>query len=174
MDLTTTDRELIVILMVRPSEQRDDVCPHQLTMSLVPRAELPRASALTNSLRQLFPAFGTAAFATILTTRHAFHFSSMSQTVTPDSLGAVRALSQLEQSAGAAPGMNGRANEAAIQMLDQIVHREAFINAFNDVFLIASIMVFVALIPAVFLRKSQPEEAAQLATAGDPALEPAD
>ena len=94
--------------------------------------------------------------------------------MTPDSLGAVRALSQLEQSAGAAPGMNGRASEAAVLMLDQMVHREAFINAFNDVFLIASIMVFVALIPAVFLRKSQPEEAAQLATSGDPVLEPAD
>jgi EmrB/QacA subfamily drug resistance transporter len=175
MDLTTTDRELIIILMVRGVSSALMFVPAvTLTMSLVPRAELPRASALTNSLRQLFPAFGTAAFATILTTRQAFHFSSMSQTVTPDSLGAVRALSQLEQSAGAAPGMNGRASEAAVLMLDQMVHREAFINAFNDVFLIASIMVFVALIPAVFLRKGQPEEAAQPASDGGPAPEPAD
>ena len=70
--------------------------------------------------------------------------------------------------------MNGRANQAAIQMLDEIVDREAYISAFNDVFLIASIMVFAALIPAVFLRKRQPEAVTQAGTGADPGPEPAD
>ncbi len=175
LDLTTTDSELITVLVVRGVSSALMFVPAiTLTMSLVPRSELPRASALTNSLRQLFPAFGTAAFATILTARQAFHFSSLSQTVTPGSLEAVRVISQLEQSAGAVAGMNGRANQAAIQMLDEIVDREAYISAFNDVFLIASIMVFAALIPVVFLRKRQPEAVTQAGTGAGPGPEPAD
>ena len=175
LDLTTTNSEIITILMIRGVSSALMFVPAvTLTMSLVPRSELPRASALTNSLRQLFPAFGTAAFATILTARQAFHFSSLSQTVTPNSLGAVQVMSQLERTAGQLPGINGRADQAAVQMLDQIVHREAFVSAFNDVFLIATIMVFVALIPAVFLRKRQPEETSQPSGDGEPAPEPAD
>ena len=175
LDMDTTDRELAAILMLRGVSSGLMFIPAvSLTMSLVPREELPRASALINSLRQLFPAFGTAAFATVLTVRQAFHSNSLSQTVTPDSLGAMQVMSQLERAAGDLPGINGRTNEAAVQMLDQIVQREASISAFNDVFLIASIIVFVALIPAVFLRKRQPREVAQPGEEGNAAPEPAD
>ena len=175
LDMDTTDRELAAILMLRGVSSGLMFIPAvSLTMSLVPREELPRASALINSLRQLFPAFGTAAFATVLTVRQAFHSNSLSQTVTPDSLGAMQVMSQLERAAGDLPGINGRTNEAAVQMLDQIVQREASISAFNDVFLIASIIVFVALIPAVFLRKRQPQEVAQPGDEGNAAPEPAD
>ena len=175
LDMTTTDRELIVILMIRGVSSGLMFIPAvALTMSLVPREELPRASALVNSLRQLFPAFGTAAFATILTARQAFHSSSLSQTVTPDSLGAMQVMSQLERTAGDLPGINGRADEAAVQMLDQMVQQEAFISAFNDVFLIAAIIVFLALIPAVFLRKRQPEPVSRTVEERDAAPEPAD
>ncbi len=175
LDMDTTDRELAAILMLRGVSSGLMFIPAvSLTMSLVPREELPRASALINSLRQLFPAFGTAAFATVLTVRQAFHSNSLSQTVTPDSLGAMQVMSQLERAAGDLPGINGRTNEAAVQMLDQIVQREASISAFNDVFLIASIIVFVALIPAVFLRKRQPQEVAGPGEEGAAAPEPAD
>lgn len=175
LDMDTTDRELAAILMLRGVSSGLMFIPAvSLTMSLVPREELPRASALINSLRQLFPAFGTAAFATVLTVRQSFHSNSLSQTVTPDSLGAMQVMSQLERAAGDLPGINGRTNEAAVQMLDQIVQREAYISAFNDVFLIASIIVFVALIPAVFLRKRQPQEVAGPGEEGDAAPEPAD
>ena len=53
------------------------------SMDAIPRHLIPRATALQNVLRQLFAAFGTGMFATILTFREQFHQANLLQDVTP-------------------------------------------------------------------------------------------
>lgn len=159
LNLSTSDATLIKILMLRGVSSALMFIPAiTLTMSLVPRDQLPQASALTNSLRQLFPAFATAAFATILTVRQAFHFGNLAQTVTPGSLMAMQVLSGLEKAATRYGVPNGMAEQTAILMLDTVVQREAAVKAFNDTFFIAAILILLALVPALFLRRPKVED----------------
>ena len=172
LNLSTSDATLIKILMLRGVSSALMFIPAiTLTMSLVPRDQLPQASALTNSLRQLFPAFATAAFATILTVRQAFHFGSLAQTVTPDSLAVIQVLSGLERAAGRFAGNNGMAEQSAILMLDLFVQRQAAVKAFDDTFFIAAILILAALVPALFLRRPEKEEE-QAPAANRPEAEP--
>lgn len=71
---------------------------------MAPRVKLPLASALTTSLRQLFPASATADFATILTYRliscQEIHVSGLSRSVKTGSLAVARVSLGPEQVSG--------------------------------------------------------------------------
>lgn len=174
LDVTTSDWELVKILMLRGLSLELIILPtFTLTLSEFSPAEVVRASALTQVVRQLFPALGIATLATILHTRQAFHFNTLAQTVTPDSIGAIQVLSRMENAATQLGIPGEMAKQNAVQALSGIVERQASVSAYNDVFLIIAFMALVALIPSVFLRKSRPKVAEQPAvTAAIP--EPAD
>jgi EmrB/QacA subfamily drug resistance transporter len=173
LDVNTSDADLIKILVLRGVSMGMMAMPaFTLAMSVHPPQAVARASALTNVLRQMFPAFGIAFFATILQTRHAFHASSLAQTVTPDSLAAMQVISRISESAGQFGASNGVAGPAAVQVLDGLVQQQAAIRAFNDVFLVAVVISLLAVPLAIFLRKPKPQERPQPAdttTVAEPA-----
>ena len=173
LDLTTSDAELVRILILRGVGIGLMFLPaFTLALSVFSPSEVARAAALTMSVRQLFPAFATAAIVTILHARQAFHFSTLAQTVTPDSIAAMQVLSRLENAAGQFGVPEALSTQAAVQVLHGLVQRQAAVAAFNDVFLIIAIVALAALIPAAFLGKPKQQEAGQpVATA---AAEPAD
>ena len=162
LDVTTSDRDLVQILILRGLSMELIFLPaFTLTLSEFSPAEVARASALTQVLRQLFPAFAITVFATILQSRQAFHFSTIAQSITPDSLVAVQVLSRLKEEAGQFGASDVLASQAAVQVIEGLVQRQAAVLAFNDVFLIIAILALVALIPAAFLRKTKQQEAGQ-------------
>jgi len=90
LDVTTSDADLVKILFLRGVSIGFMAMPaFTLVFGVHAPEAMARASALTNVLRQVIPAFGIALFATLLQTRTAFHFSRLAQTITPDSLEAV-------------------------------------------------------------------------------------
>ena len=158
VDLSTSDATLINIFVMRGVSLGLIAMPiMNLALSVVRRGQVVRASALTACLRQVLSAFGTAIFATILISRQGFHFSGLAQTVTPDSLMAVQVLSGMERAAGQFGTSDALAQDTAIQILDGLVDRQAAVQAFADVFLIAAILVFVTILPALFLRRPSQE-----------------
>jgi len=158
LDVTTSDAELAKILFLRGfSMGLMALAGVTLAMSVHPPEALARASALTNVLRQMFPAFGIALFATLLQTRTAFHLSTLAQTVTPDSLAAMQVLSRVQDAAGRFGAPDALTRQAAVQALDSVVQQRAAVSAFQDVFLIATGIVFIALIPSLLLRKPKPQ-----------------
>ena len=174
LNLSTSDSTLVKILVLRGASMGLlVVSTFTLTLSLVPRAQLTRASALANSLRQLAPAFAITAFATILITRQTFHSSNLAQTVTPDSLAVQQVLSSVGTAASQSAVANGQAQQTALQILDGLVQSQAAVNAFDDVFLISAIGVLVAVLPALFLHKPKSEEV-QPASETTSAPQPAD
>ena len=142
-------------------------------MAVHPPHAVARASALTNVLRQMFPAFGIAFFATILQTRQAFYSSTLAQTVTPDSLAAVQVISQIKETASQFGASDAVTSQIAVQVLDGLVQQQAAIKAFGDVFLVAAVIALAAVPIALMLRRPKDlfEEEPITATA---APEPAD
>ncbi|PKB73616.1 MAG: hypothetical protein BZY75_00820 [SAR202 cluster bacterium Io17-Chloro-G7] len=175
LDVTTSDGDLVMILILRGASMGMMALPaFTLAMSVHPVEALARASALTNVLRQLFPAFGIALFATLLQSRFAFHFSTIAQTVTPDSLAAMQVLSSVGNAVGQFGASDAVTNRVAVQVLDGMVQQRASVAAFQDVFLIATGIVLLGLIPSLLLRKPKAREVAQPATASAAVPEPAD
>ena len=159
LDLSTSNATLLKVLILRGMGLGMIAMPViTLALSLVPPAQVARASALINVLRQLILALGLAAVVTLLQTRQEFHFSNLAQTATPDSLAAVQVLSGVEHAAaqhGVPPAV---AEQTAIQVLTSLVQRQAAVMAFDDLFLVLGIMFLLTLVPTLFLRQPKREE----------------
>jgi predicted MFS family arabinose efflux permease len=173
LDVTTNDADLVKIFVLRGLSFEFMLLPaFTMTMSVFGPAQVARAAALTQVMRQLFPAFGAAVFATMFQSRHLFHVNTLAQTVTPDSLAVVQVLSRLKEAADQFGASGAVANQTAIQVLDGLVQSRAAVNAFDDMFLIGTILTLVVLVPAFFLGKLKPQEARPAGVAAAP--EPAD
>ena len=162
LDLTTSDASLIKILVLQGAGIGLVIMPaFTLSMSVHPVHAMARASALTNVLRQVLPAFGIAYFVVLLQTRQAFHFSNMAQMITPDSLAVMQVISRIKEAAGQLGAPDVVTSQAALQLLDGLVQQQAMVKAFNDVFLVATFLALFAVPLAIFLRKPKPEVEAQ-------------
>ena len=163
LDVTTSDVDLVLLLVLRGASISFMVMPaFTLALSVFSATEVARASALTEVLRQIFPAFGIALFATLLHTRGAFHSSNLAQTVTPDSLAAMQVISRVQDAAGRFGAPDALTNQAAVLLLDGLVQQQAAVKAFNDVFMIIAGITLVALIPTLLLGKPTPEQLSEL------------
>ena len=118
---------------------------------LPPAALIAAVSSLTNVLRQVFAAFGTAIFATMLQTRQTFHQAMLSQTVTPDSLGVQTTVAHVQQNPPPARVRALQAKAAAVMLLYQQAASAASVRAFDNCFMIAAAFCLVGIIPAMFL-----------------------
>jgi len=126
-----------------------------VAMDTIPPHQMARATALSNVLRQVFGAFGTGAFATILLDRQQFHRASLSQVVTPDNLAAVNLQSGAVRVALERGLSDAAAQLHGLQTLSSQVRLSAQVRAFDDCFYLATFVALVALLPAAFLRRGK-------------------
>jgi hypothetical protein len=154
LDLNMTDDSIRATLFLRGLAMGMVMMPATaVSMDAIPRHLIPRATALQNVLRQLFAAFGTGMFATVLTFREQLHTSNLIQDVTPMNVAAVRVLSAT-QAAMLERGMSeAGAYMNGLNALMRQVTQTAKIQSFDDCFLIATMIALVGLLPAVFLKR---------------------
>src|SRR5262249_24005682 len=94
LDLNLADNKIRGILMLRGCAMGLTMMPTTaVSMDTIPPHLISRATALSNVLRQLFSAFGTGMFATILTFRTTFHEASLIQDMTTTNVTALGVLS---------------------------------------------------------------------------------
>src|SRR5207253_11143861 len=87
LDLTTSDTTIRLWLAARGCAMGLVMMPSMTAgLNAVPLPQMSRASAMSNVMRQVFGAFGTALVVTILQLRQAYHSAMLSQVVTPDNL----------------------------------------------------------------------------------------
>jgi EmrB/QacA subfamily drug resistance transporter len=123
-----------------------------VAMSSVPPQLIARSSSLTNVLRQVFGSFGTAIFATLLSTRQTFHEMVISQTVTSDNPGLQTALAGL-QNTMVQHGLNlVQAKAAMMLVLYKEMAMKSAVMAFEDCFYLAAAICVVAILPTLLLR----------------------
>ena len=132
------------------------------TVSLfdMPREKMAQASGMLNTIRQLGGSLGVAIMATILSSRVAFHIQNYGQALQANSETFHHTMSRLnffaQHHAGSAPGI---ATKLSQRILLGNINNQGYIQGIDDVFMIATAITLIGVIPALFLhgrkKKSQ-------------------
>lgn len=115
-----------------------------ITLSGLSPERIAAASGLSNFVRITAGSFGTSIATTLWQDRAALHHAQLSEYVNLGSSATQSALSGLAAS--------GFGTQQALAMIDRLANQQAYMLAANDIFL-ASSVIFVAMIPLVFLTR---------------------
>ena len=153
LDLTTSDNTIRLWLAARGCAMGMVMMPSMTAgLNAVPLPQMSRASSMTNVMRQVFGAFGTAIVVTILQQRQTYHTAMLAQTVTPDSIPLQQLLTKASQLAASAGLSQAQAQMMGIMYAMQQVATTAAVMAFDDVFRVTAVVTLLAIIPALFLQ----------------------
>jgi DHA2 family multidrug resistance protein len=124
-----------------------------LAISEIPYHKMAQASGLFNVIRQIGGSFGVAAFGTILTRRTIYHSATYGEQVNAYSDSFKETVYRLQHYAQQATGgAVGEAMGKAKAQIGMFVANQAFIQAVDDVFLIAAAVLLVGAVPVFFLK----------------------
>jgi len=156
LDMNTSDMTIRLWLAARGCAMGLVMMPSMTAgLNAVPLPLMSRASSMSNVMRQVFGAFGTAIIVTVLQVRQTFHSAILAQTVTPDNL----PLQQLMNSAqqwGVAQGLDSAQSSAmGVMMAAKQVALSAAVMGFDDVFRLTAVITLLAVIPAVFMKTTR-------------------
>jgi EmrB/QacA subfamily drug resistance transporter len=156
LDVGTPDSTIRWILLMRGAAMGLMMMPvTTVSMDTIPPHQISRASALSNVLRQLFGAFSTGIFATILLSREQFHQALLVQNVTSTNVAAVGLLSAT-QSAMMQQGMSAVAAQSiGVAALMKQVGTLATVQSFNDCFYLATLVSLCGLVPCLWLKRGK-------------------
>jgi DHA2 family multidrug resistance protein len=128
-----------------------------ITLSGLTPDRIPAASGLSNFLRITAGAMGTSLTTTLWDNRATLHHSQLAETINQGNNAATSAMSGLAGS--------GLSAEQVLGQMNRIVDQQAYMLATNDIFY-ASAILFLLLIPLVWLAKPQKGGAGGDAAAG--------
>jgi DHA2 family multidrug resistance protein len=165
LDPNTPDRVLTFSLVLRGIATGLIFMPIMtVAMDNIPSLQIPRATALSNVMRQLAGAFGTAMFASLLLDRERFHEALLTQVVTPSSLAAAHALNAMK-AALLQRGMDeAAAHTLGLMALSRQVAQAAAVRGFDDCFYVAMLISAAAVLPALWLRRGRRMQASHKET----------
>ena len=123
----------------------------------LPAARIPSASGLSNFARMVGGSFGTSISITVWQNRSALHHAQLAELITPGNPAAQNALAGLQA--------GGFSTEQALAQMNRLVDQQAAMLAANDVFY-ASAVIFMLLIPMIWLARPVPAAGAADAAAG--------
>lgn len=158
LDIATPDSQLRLILFIRGMGLGLTMMPVMTyALAAVPVAMTAQASAITTVSRTVFGSLGTAIFASLLVHFQQNNTAMLSQTVTPDSVEAVRLLS-LAQVAALKSGMSlDAARQLGTALLYQFVSLKAAVTAFGTTYLLSALVLLAGVIPSLFLPHGPPK-----------------
>jgi DHA2 family multidrug resistance protein len=128
-----------------------------ITLSGLAPHQIPAASGLSNFARITAGAFGTSISTTVWEHRAVMHHAHLAESVNPANPAAQATLSSL--AAGGLPP------EAALAQVNRLVDQQAFTMAVTDLFYLSAV-VFVLLVPLIWLSKPQASAGSADAAAG--------
>jgi EmrB/QacA subfamily drug resistance transporter len=152
LDVTTSDSAIRLVLFIRGMGLGFSMMPVMTyALSVIPDHLTAQASSLTTVTRTVFAALGTAIFATLLNDFQKKYLGILTQTVTPDSIEALRILSTVQVMAAKAGMTLEAARQLGVYALNQVVYLKSFIMAFNTDYLLSALVIFAGIIPSFFL-----------------------
>jgi DHA2 family multidrug resistance protein len=156
LDLTTSDTQIRMWLAARGCAMGLVMMPSMTAgLNAVPLPLMSRASSMSNVMRQVFGAFGTAIVVTVLQTRQTFHTAMLAQTVTPQNLPLQQLMSTAQQWA-VAHGMTAvQAQAMGMMIAVKQVATSAAVMGFDDVFRVTGVITLFAVLPALFMKTTR-------------------
>jgi DHA2 family multidrug resistance protein len=132
-----------------------------VTTSEIAPQDAAAASGISNMLRNLGGAIGTATLATVITKREQFHSNIIGQSVT---LGREEVHTRIAQTTDyfMAHGMPdpAAAHQQAIIALGRAVKHQALVMGFSDTFAVIGVVLVIAALAVALMRKAKPAAAA--------------
>ncbi len=124
-----------------------------MSISEISHQKMAQASGLLNVIRQIGGSFGVAMFGTILTRRTIYHASMYGEQVNAYSDTFKQTVMKLQSWAVHAAGSTaGAALAQAKAQIGTFIANQAFIQAVDDVFLLAGVIVLAGVVPLFIIR----------------------
>ncbi|WP_210352194.1 MDR family MFS transporter [Bradyrhizobium rifense] len=155
MSLDYSGDQLLVPNIVRAIGQALTLAPiSALSLGSVAPQDAPAASGISNMMRNLGGAIGTAVLATIVTKREQFHSNIIGHSVTLGREEVRTRIAQLTDHfiAHGVPDPNA-AREQAIIALGKTVKRQALVMGFSDTFAVIGVVLVLAAIAVLLTRR---------------------
>jgi DHA2 family multidrug resistance protein len=149
-----------------------------LGMNALPLAKISRATSIKSVIRQVAGSFGIALLSTVIQHRQAYHLAHIAEYMNAASFPMKQTLVSYEGlfwKAGEPPGAAkymltyrdslyaqsgfapGIIQTKALALISSVVQKQALIFAFDDAFVVLTLICFCGIIPALFLR-SRPRQ----------------
>ncbi|MCY0880427.1 MAG: MFS transporter, partial [Firmicutes bacterium] len=119
--------------------------------SSLPVNWMNQGSAMLNLVRQVGSALGVAILTTVLQMNEPVYHSQLAGSFTPGSLISQQWLSKLQQIAYMAGMTAGQGHRWALTYIAQWIKQTAMMWAFHDDFVVAALLIFLGIIPGLFL-----------------------
>jgi DHA2 family multidrug resistance protein len=153
LDLSTSDTTIKWWLAARGASMGLVMMPSMTAgLNAVPLPQMSRASAMSNVMRQVFGAFGTAIVVTILQQRQTFHAAMLSQTLTPENIPLQQLLATTQQWATSQGLSAVQAQAMGMMLAAKQLALSAAVMGFDDVFRVTAVVTLLAIPPAAFMK----------------------
>jgi DHA2 family multidrug resistance protein len=157
LSLDTAGDQFLIPNIVRAIGQALVLTPiSAITTAGIAPHEAGAASGLSNMLRNLGGAVGTATLQTIITKREQFHSNIIGQSVTLYREEVRQRFGQMTDYFLSHGADRPYAQHQAIVQLGAIVRRQALIMGFSDTFAVVGIILAIAAVALLFARKGRP------------------
>ncbi len=124
-------------------------------MADIPTEMIGRASAITNIIGRVASSFGIAVLTSMLTKRQLLHAARLTWEVTPANSTAMGFINH----ASAYMGGGGHGKTMALAYIWGLIQKSSFVTAIDEVFIATAAFTLIAIVPAVFLKRSKPAAA---------------
>lgn len=160
MDHNYANDQFILSCVIRAFGQPLIMIPlSMLTTAGIEKEQTGSASAMFNMMRNLGGSVGIAIASTLLIQREQFHSFRLTEQLSSTNLGLQQWLTATAQNLQLKGVALDNANAQSLQLLSQKVRTEAYVLAFNDVFLVFAIILFIAAGASLLLKKPAGEAA---------------
>lgn len=147
--------EFIISNLVRAMGQPLIMVPlSTLTTGDIKPQDAAPASSLFNMMRNLGGSIGVAMVSTFVTQREQLHSTRIGEAINMTVPAVQERLNQYTQMFITKGADQTLALQEATKLVDRIVRRESFIQAYNDAFLLLSVVVMLSVVAVVFLKKT--------------------
>ncbi|HVP36391.1 MAG TPA: DHA2 family efflux MFS transporter permease subunit [Terriglobales bacterium] len=124
-----------------------------IALSEIPRHKIAQATGLFNVIRQIGGSFGVAILGTLLVRRQIFHSTMYGQQINQYSPAFKHISYGLQYFAQhSVGGTMAEASQRAGALINSYVAQQSFVQSINDDFLFAAVVVFIGIMPILFLR----------------------
>lgn len=123
---------------------------NNIALGTLPPAEMKNASGLFNLTRNLGGAVGLALINQVMTSRTDLHFDRLREAVNITSATAMSTISGMERSLSE---LGSNAHLAAISRLTGLAQQQSTIMAFNDIFLLLTVLFLALILAMPFVKK---------------------
>lgn len=120
------------------------------SMEAVPIKLASKASTISNIVTRVSSSFGIAVLTSIMNNKDNFYAIQMRNNITEASIGVNQFLSSLSSDYG---GVIIDVKEIGMQCIQKLILQTAFVRALDDIFIIATCVTLVSVIPALFLKR---------------------